>query len=171
MATKSIPSLITNRLILRSFSQDDAAALQLVLNDPDVWRYFPRTEVPTLERTISYIVGQLEHWDEYGFGHWAMDTKDKNLIGWCGLQFLPETNETEVAYCLGKPYWGEGFATEAACASLNFGMIDLGIKEIVGLTHVDNKASQHVLDKIGLNFVERKAYFGMECFRFRISIK
>jgi [ribosomal protein S5]-alanine N-acetyltransferase len=169
MAVKIIPSLVTNRLILRPFSQEDATVLQLVLDDPDVWRYFPRTEVPTLSRTKTYIEGQLAHWEEYGYGHWAIITGDKVLIGWCGLQFLPDTHETEVAYCLGRDFWGKGIATEAARASLDFGMIDLGIKEIVGLTHVENKASQHVLQKIGLKFVERKTYFGMECFRFRIS--
>jgi RimJ/RimL family protein N-acetyltransferase len=170
MTTKSIPSLVTDRLTLRPLSQEDASALQLVLDDPDVWRYFPRTEVPTLARTKTYIEGQHAHWDEYGFGHWAIDAIDEGLIGWCGLQFLPDTEETEVAYCLGKAYWGKGFATEAARASLNFGTTNLRIKEIVGLTHVENQASQHVLQKIGLKFVDRKFYFGMECLRFRISI-
>jgi ribosomal-protein-alanine N-acetyltransferase len=140
------------------------------LDDPDVWRYFPNTEVPSLERTKTYIEGQLAHWEEHAFGHWAVKVKDKMLIGWCGLQFLPETNEIEVAYCLGKEHWGKGYATEAARASLNYGTSDLGFKEIVGLTHVENKASQHVLQKIGLKFIDRKVYFGMECFRFRISM-
>jgi ribosomal-protein-alanine N-acetyltransferase len=170
MTAKSFPSLATDRLTLRPLAQEDATALQLVLNDPDVWLYFPRTEVPTLVRTKTYIEGQIAHWDEYGFGHWAIDAKDEGLIGWCGLQFLPDTNETEVAYCLGKRHWGKGFATEAARASLNFGITNLRIKEIVGLTHLENKASQHVLQKIGLKFVDRKFYFGMECLRFRISI-
>jgi len=170
MTSKSIPSLVTDRLILRPLAQEDAATLQLVLEDADVWRYFPRTEVPTLARTKTYIEGQLAHWDEYGYGHWAIDVIDKKLIGWCGQQYLRETDETEVAYCLGKAHWGKGFATEAARASLNFGITDLGIKEIVGLTHVENKASQHVLQKIGLKYIDRKFYFGMECIRFRISI-
>jgi ribosomal-protein-alanine N-acetyltransferase len=170
MTSKNAPSLVTDRLTLRLFSQEDATVLQLVLDDPDVWRFFPRTEVPTLARTKAYIEGQLAHWDEYGFGHWAIITSDEVLIGWCGLQFLPDTEETEVAYCLGKDYWGKGFATEAARASLNFGITNLGIMEIVGLTHAENKASQHVLQKIGLKFVDRKFYFGMDCLRFRISI-
>jgi [ribosomal protein S5]-alanine N-acetyltransferase len=169
MTARSVPALVTERLILRPLVRQDAVALQHIMDDPDVWRYFPRTEVPSLDRTITYIDGQLEHWAEYGFGHWGVEEKGQRLIGWCGLQFLPETDETEVAYCLGKVHWGKGFATEAALASLNFGLSDLAIKEIVGLTHVENKASQHVLQKIGLKFIDRKIYFGMECFRFRIS--
>ena len=89
-------------------------------------------------------------------------------MGWGGLQFLPETNETEVAYCLGKPFWGQGYATEAARESLAYGFHTLQLKEIIGLTHVENKASQNVLLKIGLHLVDRKTYFGMECFRFRV---
>jgi [ribosomal protein S5]-alanine N-acetyltransferase len=169
MTANSFPSLVTERLFLRPLSLLDALALQHVLDDPDVWRFFPRTDVPNLERTRTYIEGQLAHWDEYGFGHWALEKNDLTLIGWCGLQFLSDTDETEVAYCLGKAHWGMGFATEAASASLEFGLNSIGRKEIIGLTHVDNKASQYVLQKIGLVFIDQKRYFGMECFRFRIT--
>ncbi len=164
------PTLTTERLILRPLSIQDAVTLQHVLDDQEIWLYFPRTEVPTFERTQIYIEGQLAHWDEYGFGHWAVECIDHTLIGWCGLQFLPDTDETEVAYCLGKEHWRKGFATEAAWASLNFGLKTLGIKEIVGLTHTENTASQHVLQKIGLKFIDQKIYFGMDCFRFRITV-
>jgi [ribosomal protein S5]-alanine N-acetyltransferase len=170
MGDVSYPRLTTERLILRPLSIRDAEVMQNVLNDPEVWHYFPRTEVPTLERTQTYIEGQLAHWNEHGYGHWAIESIDHNLIGWCGLQFLPETDETEVAYCLGKDHWRKGFATEAARASLSFGIKTLRIKEIVGLTHTENIASQRVLQKIGLKFIDRKIYFGMDCYRFRIVV-
>jgi len=171
MAAGVFPSLVTPRLLLRPLTIQDAESLQQTLDSPDVWRYFPRTEVPNLDRTRTYIEGQIAHWEENGFGHWAVENRDKELMGWCGLQYLPETDEKEVAYCFGKPFWGKGYATEAARTSLSYGLNDLHIKEIIGLTHVDNRASQHVLEKIGLKFVDRKPYFGMECFRFRIAIK
>jgi len=164
------PTLTTERLVLRPLMMEAAAALQHVLDAPEVWRYFPRPEVPSLERTQTYIEGQLAHWAEYGFGHWALQDKGGTLIGWCGLQFLSETNETEVAYCLGMDHWGKGFATEAARASLDFGTQTLGKKEIVGLTHTENFASQNVLKKIGLRYIDRKVYFGMDCFRFRLTV-
>ena len=169
MAGSSIPTLRTERLILRPLTLDDSANLQGVLDDPDVWRYFPLPSVPTLERTQSYIEGQITHWADYGLGHWALEGNGQELIGWCGLQFLPDTNETEVAYCLGKPFWGKGFATEAARASLDYGLETLKAKEIIGLTHIANKASQNVLRKIGMKYVDTKVYFGMECFRFRTT--
>lgn len=167
MEAGSYPTLFTPRLTLRPLSLDDAGALYHVLNDKDVWQYFPLPENPPLVRTQTYIQGQLGHWVEYSLGHWALEDKNQILVGWCGLQFLPETNETEVAYCLGKPFWGQGYATEAARESLAYGFHTLHLKEIIGLTHVENKASQNVLQKIGLHFVDRKIYFGMECFRYR----
>ncbi len=170
MAAKTPPSLSTERLLLRPFLHPDSATLYHVLNHPDVWRYFPRTAVPTLEQTSTYIKGQFEHWDEYGLGHWALEDKNQTLLGWCGLQFLPDTNETEVAYCLGKAHWGKGYATEAARASLEYGIFTLEKKEIIGLTHIDNRASQNVLLKIGLSFIDQKHYFGMDCCRFRITV-
>ena len=168
MAGFIIPTLRTDRLILRPLALDDTSPLQIALDDPKVWRYFPLSQVPDLKRTQSYIEGQLSHWNEYGLGHWAVEETDHTLIGWCGLQFLSDTVETEVAYCLGKPFWGKGYATEAAKASLDFGFQELPIKEIIGLTHLANKASQNVLMKIGMKFVDTRRYFGMECYRFRI---
>jgi ribosomal-protein-alanine N-acetyltransferase len=167
MEANTYPTLHTPRLTLRPLSLDDTEALHHVLNDPDVWKYFPLPETPSLVRTRTYIQGQLDHWAEYSLGHWALEDDNHILMGWCGLQFLPDTNETEVAYCLGKPFWGKGYATEAARESLDYGFNKLHLKEIIGLTHVENKASQNVLLKIGLHFVDRKMYFTMECFRFR----
>jgi ribosomal-protein-alanine N-acetyltransferase len=167
MAIGTCPVLYTPRITLRPLSPDDTDALHKVLNDRAVWQYFPLPEIPSLARTQTYIQGQLHHWAEYSLGHWALEDKNQILMGWGGLQFLPETNETEVAYCLGRPFWGQGFATEAARESLAYGFHTLQLKEIIGLTHVENKASQNVLLKIGLHLVDRKSYFGMECFRFR----
>ena len=169
MAEVLIPTLVSQRLILKPLVHQDVEALYNALDDPDVWKYFPLPVPPSLDRTSSYINGQLDHWTTYGLGHWALEDKNHTLLGWCGLQFLPETSETEVAYCLGKPHWGKGYATESAKASLDYALATLEKKEIIGLTHVENKASQNVLKKIGLQFVDRKQYFGMDCFRFRIS--
>lgn len=169
MKGDAYPALATPRLNLRPLRLDDAEALHHVLNDRDVWRFFPLPEIPSLARTQTYIQGQLEHWEEHSFGHWAVEDKNRLLLGWCGLQFLPDTKETEVAYCLGREFWGKGYATEAARASLHFGINTLGIQEIIGLTHIENRASQNVLLKIGMHFVDRKTYFGMECFRYRTS--
>jgi len=91
------------------------------------------------------------------------------LIGWAGLQYLPETDEIEVGYLLDKGHWGRGLATEAARESVRFGFEDLGIETIVGVVHPENVASQRVLEKVGLSFVERSNYFGMNVYRYLMT--
>ena len=140
-------------------------------------RYFPNTTPPPLDRVQRLVSGQLKHWDEHGYGWWAVSPRacgdagpvDEPLIGWAGLTYLPETGETEVAYLLGKPFWGRGLATEAARASLRYGFEDLGIGTIVGIVHPDNLASRRVLEKAGLSYLDRAHYFGMDVLRYAIE--
>jgi ribosomal-protein-alanine N-acetyltransferase len=90
-------------------------------------------------------------------------------MGWCGLQYLPDTDETEVGYLLGRDYWGRGLATEGSVASVKYGFDELGLEFIVGIVHPEHVASQRVLEKSGLSFVERARYFGMDCFRYLLE--
>jgi len=160
--------VLTERLILRAFRKDDVEPLVHILAEEGVLRYFPNTTPPPLERVQRLVSGQIDHWGEHGYGWWAVElrARDEPLIGWAGLTYLPETDETEVAYLLGKPFWGRGLATEAARASLRYGFEDLGIETIVGIVHPDNLASQRVLAKAGLTYVERAHYFGMDVLRY-----
>ncbi len=115
-----IPTLETPHLILRPWSLDDSRALFRILQEPDILKYFPPTDF-TLEKAQRYINHQLSHWQERGYGHWAVTLKeDLRLVGWDGLEFLPETEESEVAYLLSHQVWGRGFATEAAQAAVKF---------------------------------------------------
>jgi ribosomal-protein-alanine N-acetyltransferase len=90
-------------------------------------------------------------------------------IGWAGLEFLPEMNEAEVAYLLGKDYWGKGLATEAALAAVQYGFETAGLARIVGIVHVENVASQRVMDKLGMSLLDQANLWGMECYRYSIS--
>ena len=171
-----IPTFTTARLTLRPFTEDDVEPLRRVMGDREVLRYFPSSDPPSRERIERLIQFQLRHWEEHGYGWWAVMLQreaqlgeplvELPLIGWAGLQYLPETDETEVGYLLGKPYWGRGLATEAARESVRFGFEDLGIETIVGVVHPENIASQRVLEKAGLSFVEEANYFGMDVRRY-----
>lgn len=78
---------------------------------------------------------------------------DSSFIGWCGLHFLPVTNETEVGYLLGESWWGKGYATETATASLQYAYKQLNMMQIIALVHSDNKASIRVIEKLGMDFI------------------
>ena len=94
------------------------------------------------------------------------DKANTELIGWSGLQYLPETDEIEIGYLLARPYWGQGLATECARVGMKFGFDNLKIPTIIGIVHPENFASQRVLEKIGLMFQEKAEYFGMECYKY-----
>jgi len=165
-----VPTITTPRLVLRPWQIEDADTLFDILQQKDILRYFPRTTPPPKDRVEKYIAYHLNHWQERGYGHWAVVVNGTSqVIGWCGLEFLPETEETEVAYLLSTPFWGKGFATEAARASLGYGFDVVRLQQVIGLVHPENIASRRVLEKIGLGYTNRALYFGMELDRFIIQ--
>jgi ribosomal-protein-alanine N-acetyltransferase len=163
----TIPTLDTPSLVLRPWILQDAEALYQILQEPDILEYFPPS-VFTLEKTQRYINHQLDHWRERSYGHWAVTRKaDLRVVGWNGLEFLPETGEVEVAYLLSHQVWGHGYATEAAQAALRFGFESACLKAVIGLVHPENVGSIRVLEKCGLTFIDRKVYWGLEMLRYR----
>jgi RimJ/RimL family protein N-acetyltransferase len=165
-----IPTLTTPRLILRPFTAEDIKPLHQILVEEGVLRYFPNPEPPAQERVERLVAGQLKHWAEHNLGWWAVEPCVKSeLIGWNGLQFLPETGEVEVGYLLSRAYWGQGLATEGARASIRYGFETLGLDQIVAIVHPENRASQRVIEKLGMSLVDRTHYFGMEVLRYRLD--
>ena len=165
-----IPTITTPRLMLRAFTEKDAEPLHHILGEAEVLRYFPSPTPPSLDRVQSMLARQLAHWQEYGYGWWATVLREsQSLIGWCGLQFLPEFVKTEVAYLLGKPYWGKGLGTEAARASVQFGFETVGLESILAIAHVDNAASRRVIEKLGMALIEQTNLWGIECYRYQME--
>ena len=161
---KAIPTLVTGRVRLRPFTPADDEPMFHLMSGKDVMRYFPQSRAPSREQVTRMLARQGDHWRTHGYGWWAVEARaDGALMGWCGLQFLPETAETEVGYLLGRDYWGRGLATEAVGASLDWGFANLDVDAIIVITHPENKASQRVAEKIGLTFARADHYFGMDC--------
>jgi len=104
-----IPTLHTQHLILRPLIPTDALTLHGIYQVEGVLQYFPNPNPPPLEKVERFIAGQGAHWESYGYGNWGIVPKGEiDIIGWAGLQFLPETDETEVGYLLNRPFWGKG---------------------------------------------------------------
>jgi len=162
--------LTTARLKLRAFREADIDPMQQIVNGKDVLRYFPKTDPLSRERVERMIHNLLKHWEEHGFGLWAIELSlSGELIGRCGLQVIPDTGEEEVDFILGREYWGQGYATEAGLASLRYGFEVVKLKSIVGIVHIENVASQKVLEKLGMKRTRRANYFGIDCFRYAIE--
>ena len=163
----TIPTMETENLRLRPFTEADAADMHQILSGKDVLRYFPGTQLPSQEQVQQMVVRLRAHWQERGYGLWAVTLRSTGkLLGRCGLQYLTETDEVEIDFILDRRYWGRGFATEAGRASLHYGFKELGLATIIGIVHPENLASQRVLEKLGMQFVEEAEYFGMACYRY-----
>jgi len=165
-----IPTLTTKRLTLRPFRQEDAVIMAQLLAEPEVLRYFPSSGTFDLERARRMISGLLKHWQERGYGLWAVTRReDRALLGRCGLQYLAEIDGVEVDFILGKPYWKQGYATEAGLAVIQYGFSVLQLSRIAGIVHVDNLASQGVLQKLGMARQQQARFFGIDCYRYELS--
>ena len=166
----NIPTITTRHLTLRPLTMNDLDPMFRVFSEQDILKYFPNPNPPTTDRIQAMIENQIKHWDEHGLGWWAVVPHgETELAGWNGLQYLPETNETEVGYMLSGKFRGRGYSTEGAQAGLEFGFKNLGLDQIVGLVHPENIASQRVLHKCGMAFTYQASYFGMEMFRYQIT--
>jgi len=169
--TSQNPTINTSRLTLRPFTLADDIRLHQIMNEPNIMQYFPRTDSPDMERVQRIIENQINHWQEHHLGWWAVVPHGQTeLIGWNGLQYLPETDEVEVGYLLSRQFWGLGYATEGAMASIEFGFENFNFGEIIGLTHPENIASQNVLKKCDMSFTNQAEYFGIQVYRFRLQV-
>jgi len=163
----SILGLTTDRLALRPFSLEDLDALHDILQQPGIFRYFPHTDPPTRERVARMIAFYIKQGEDLRFSTWAVVLKETgNLIGWCGLNRLPETGEDEVAYLMSQAVHGKGYATEGAQASLAYGFSAIGLERIIALVHPENIASQRVAEKCGMSLRDRVTYWGLELLRY-----
>jgi len=162
--------MVTPRLNLRALSPRDVDAMHSILSEEGVLRYFPVSEPPDrlgVERMISAL---LDHWSERGYGLWAVEARSSGeLMGRCGLQYLPDTGEVEIDFILGQAHWGQGMATEAGQASLRYGFEMLGLARVVGIVHAENKASRRVLEKLGMAQPEERTMWGMPCYCYALD--
>ncbi|WP_198329405.1 GNAT family N-acetyltransferase [Psychrobacter cibarius] len=147
----------TERLYLRQWQASDFAVFAEINADPEVMKYFPKLLTPKVSDIIASKCQQLIA--NQGWGLWAVSLKDStktydDFIGFVGLNdthadmsFAPAV---EIAWRLHKDYWGQGYATEAARAALNFAFTELSLDEVVSFTAVINKRSQLIMERIGM---------------------
>lgn len=145
--------LRTDRLLLRPWREADLAPFAALNADPAVMQFMARP----LDRTESdAMVARIRaHFDRHGFGFWAVEAPDvAPLVGLVGLAIpafeAPFTPCVEIGWRLARPYWGRGYAVEAARASLRHGFEQLGLDEIVAFTVPANVRSRAVMERIGM---------------------
>lgn len=166
----NIPTIETRQLILRPWTPEDAPALFDILQEQGILQYFPNPNPPPRSKVDDYIARHLAHWEQHGYGHWAVVTQeDRRVVGWNGLEYLPELGEAEVAYLLSRRVWGRGCATEAAAAAVQYGFETAGLPAIIGLVNPENVGSIRVLEKCGMTFADRLTLWGLDMSRYRVG--
>jgi [ribosomal protein S5]-alanine N-acetyltransferase len=150
----------TPRLILREFMRSDLQALAPILADPLAMK-FSTMGIHSISQTEKAIDNFIDSYKQFGFGLWAVTLKERDLlIGYCGLAIdrIDERDEPEIGYRLDSKFWGKGFATEAASASIKYGFDSIELPYILGAAQRQNVASIRVLQKLGMTF-DRETIF------------
>lgn len=146
----AIPVLETDRLRLRGFSEDDTEPLFALMQDPDVVRYIGDRRMPTRQETWRAIAAYIGHWALRGYGLWAVDDRETGeLVGRIGILNPLEWPGPEIAYTIGKRWWGRGLATEGARAARDWGFANLDVDELISLIDPANASSIAVATRLG----------------------
>jgi ribosomal-protein-alanine N-acetyltransferase len=151
----------SERLTYRPYRRSDAEAAFAFFSDAEVMKYSDFGVHPTIERTVEMLATLIAHHQRRGFGFWAVIERETGeLIGMAGLADLDEDGDAELAYRFRRDRWGRGYATEAAMAWVEKGFFRLGLPQIVAIVEPDHVVSKHILEKVGMRFVEQRTYHG-----------
>lgn len=154
--TPVIGQLRTDRLLLRTWTPDDAGPMAAINRDPEVSRYLNRPVGPAAVAAFYDLV--VEHWERHGFGFFAVESTEEprcgELLGFVGVaypSFLPAlADRAELGWRLGRAAWGQGLATEAAAQVRDCAFDALGLDEVIAIIHPENRRSHRVATKLGM---------------------
>lgn len=145
------PTLTTRRLVLRPLRMEDAPDVQRLAGDR-------RVAATTLHVPHPYEDGMAEEWIGRHEERWrtegrltlAVTTEDDGLVGVVGIWPKWEHRRAELGYWIAVPFWGRGYATEAARAVVAYGFAVLGLKRVEAHYLAGNPASGRVMEKLGM---------------------
>ncbi len=142
-------TLETERLILRMWREEDLDSYAEMCADPKVMRYLaakPSTRSDAW-RNMALMIG---HWHLRGFGMWAVEERASGeLVGRVGCWKPESWPGFEIGWTLRSGFWGRGFATEAARASLKYAFNELDQPHVISVIHPENAASIRVAERLG----------------------
>lgn len=145
--------LMTERLLLRPWTDADRHAFRRLNADPRVMAFFP---APLSDGQSDALLGRIRaHQAEHGFTFWAVeDRAGGGLAGMTGLARVtfaaPFTPCVEIGWRFFPDYWGTGYAIEAARLAFGYGFTTLHLDEIVAFTTTGNRHSQGLMRRLGM---------------------
>lgn len=153
--------LETDRLILRPCVPNDLEVYEEIFCDPEMMQHFddckPKTTIEAKDWLDSFIIFYRRN----GWGAGMLVRKsDEEVVGLGIMTFMlhdPESDEGDLIYLIRKSHWGQGYATEFAQAAIEFMFKKTPIKRVIATAMPENKASNRVLEKTGMDFSEYNA--------------
>ena len=143
--------LETERLILRTVTEDDAEAVYKWASDPDVNKYLIYPQHKSNDVTKGWLKSRdIDGADEFDLGLVLKETGE--LIGQGGLSYMEDEDAWRIGYNLRKDYWGQGLVPEAMEAIVDLVDKEKGIKRIIGVFAAENSKSKRVMEKLDMTY-------------------
>lgn len=147
--TIEAPILLTPRLRLRMLRPDDFEEYAVMHADPEVTRFTARVPLSRAD-AWNHMAMFIGHWHLRGFGLWAVEELESGrLAGRVGFDQPEGRPGIELAWTLGREFWGRGYATEAASRALRFGFEEMGFDHIISFIDPENTPSIRVAERLG----------------------
>ncbi|PGK42318.1 GNAT family N-acetyltransferase [Bacillus anthracis] len=143
----------TKRLFMRKPLIEDVNQFYSILKEEAVGKWLAKSRGMSKEEVNDYIGQLISHWEQYDFGVWLLVNRNTGkLLGHCGLRKVNETGEIEIMYLLAPEYWGNGYASEAVEASIQYAIETMNVKRIIARVKVANENSKKLLRKLGFTY-------------------
>jgi RimJ/RimL family protein N-acetyltransferase len=156
----------TSRLIIRSFLESDMHEYAAIVSDPKVTRFLGDGAPHFYAQATAYVRDCISSEAEAGLARYAVLLKETGeLIGFCGFKRMHDY--TDLGWRYARRAWGQGYATEAAAAVLDYGVNRLKLSDIVAESAIENVGSVRVMEKIGMQFEACGEARGRKTVRYR----
>lgn len=165
----------TDRLILREWREEDAPGLLKLNSNPEVIKYLHMEPMKNMEEALEDVKWVTDQYLKNKIGRWIMLEKATGkFMGWTGLKIEDmEMNGHhdfyDVGYRMLPEFWGKGYATESAIASVKYGFEELKLEKINAAAHSENIGSRRVLQKAGFKELETFPIFDFQAYWYEIT--
>ena len=145
-------TLESERLVLKQIAKRDYKFIQYYLSDPQRTQFLPLEKPYPEDKVNEWFTNRILHWKKNGFGTFILQEQEsEKCIGYCGLEYVRDTDFIDIRYGLIQDSCGKGYAYEAAFFCIKYGFDFLELDVIFGAAVPANFASIHVLKKIGMS--------------------